>query len=110
MSRATTAYASAYQRTRTHATGFVRGEVFSLSLDLNGVIGAATISATTWQTTNSTSVALGAESESGNVASVVCTAGYGPGAHVKCTVTDSAGKVFVQVFEVSVDSGPAFAS
>lgn len=108
MPRAVTAYASAHQRTRTHACRFVRGEVFSLSLDVNAVIGAATISTTTWQTTNSASVALGAESESGNVASVVCTVGYGPGAKIKCTLTASDGRVFVQVYEVSVDSGPSF--
>jgi hypothetical protein len=109
MPRAVTAYASAYQRNRSHRTHLVRGEVTSLSLDVNAVIGDATISATTWQSSNSTSVALGAESESGDVASVVITAGYGPGAQVKCTLTASDGKVFVQVFDVYVDSGPSFA-
>ncbi len=109
MPRSITAYASAYQRTRTHATGFVRGEVFSLSLNVNGVIGDAAIESVEWFTSNSQSISLGAESDSGNVASVVCTAGYGPGAWVKCKVTDDDGNVFVQVFEVSVQSGPSFA-
>jgi hypothetical protein len=108
MARSITAYASAYQRTRTHATGFVRGEVFSLSYNVNGVIGAAAIDTVDWFTSNSQSISLGAESDSGNIASVVCTAGYGPGAWVKCKVTDDAGNVFVQVFDISVQSGPSF--
>jgi hypothetical protein len=110
VARSLTAYASANQRSRTHVTYVVRGEVFSLSFNVNASIGAATISTTTWQSTNTSSVTLGAESESGDVASVLCTAGYGPGAKVKCTLTASDGKVFVQVFEVFVDSGPSFAS
>jgi hypothetical protein len=108
VSRAITAYASAYQRTRSHATGFVRGEVFSLSFNVNALIGEAAIDSVSWQTTNSASVSLGAESDTGNVASVVCTVGYGPGACVKCTVTADDGRAFVQVFEIDVDSGPSF--
>ena len=109
MARAVTAYASQYQRARTHATDFVRGEVFTLNYDLSGVVAAAvTLSSVTWRVQATASIIFGAASISGKVASVICTAGYGPGSYVKCVVTDSAGKKHAQLYEIGVEASPWF--
>jgi len=108
MPRSVTAKVSAYQRSRTWRAEFVRGEVFSLSADFTGVLGSATITASNWKVNETGSVILGTATDTTKVASVGCTAGYGSGGLVKCQATASDGKVYIQVFAVSILTGPTY--
>lgn len=109
MPRSITATASQYQRNRIWSGEFVRGESFQLGLNLGGVLASGvTISSIVWRVLATSSVILGAGTTSARSATVTCTAGIGPGGVVKAVATASDGKVWSQLYRVTVEDAPWF--
>lgn len=109
MPRSVTATVSKYQRARVWRGDFVRGEVFTLGINLTGALADGdTIDTITWRVLQPQSVILGVVDFDARTASVVCTAGVGPGSVVKAIVTTPAGAVWTQLFRVYVTGDPWF--
>jgi len=100
---------SRYQRKRTHRQIRLRGESWSLAADFNGALAeGATISSGVFRVWNNQVVILGAATKNARDCSIICTAGYGNGTMVKCTILDSTGRTWEQLFAVGVEQQPFF--
>lgn len=109
MPRATTAYASKYQRYRVWRGEYYRSETFTLEFDCKGALPAGvTISSAVWQSLNTANVIIGQAFFYDTRTTIVCTAALEPGGPVKCTVTLSNGNTLTQLFIVLVNSAPWF--
>jgi uncharacterized repeat protein (TIGR01451 family) len=109
MPRATTAYASKYQRYRVWRGEYYRSETFTLEFDCKGAIpDGDTISGAVWQSLNTANVILGQSYFYDTRTTITCTAALEPGGPVKCTVTLSSGNTLTQLFIVLVNSAPWF--
>lgn len=107
--RAICAYVSKYQRSRVWRGQFVRGEVFSLGISLNGALADnETIDTITWRVQNPAAIILGAATVDARSASVVCTCGFGGGSVVKVIATSTDGAIFTQLFVIYSASQPFF--
>jgi hypothetical protein len=107
--RAITAVVSKYQRARVWRGKFVRNEVFSLGINLTGCLAeGATIDTITWRIQNPNSVILGNATVGDTTASVECTCGIGSGSVVKVIATDTDGKVWAQLYLITVAGQPFF--
>lgn len=108
MPRVTTAYVSRFQRTRVHRSRVTRGDVFTLTADVNGALDPeASVASVVWRVDNPAAVILGSAAKDDRAVSVECTAGYGF-AQVKAEVTASDGDVVTQLFEIGVQDAPTF--
>ena len=106
MSRATTAYASAYQLDRIHTSRLVRGDVRPLVADFNGAMGKArSIVSATWRVTQPQGVRLSDAEIDGKRVEAIMSAGIGCSS-IKCEATLDNGQVLVQRFWIGVSTGP----
>lgn len=107
MARSVTAFASAYQRTRCHVTGFTRGDVFTLGANFTACLNGATVASVVWRVSNTQSIVLGSGAITGGLCTITATAGTGD-CYVKALATLSDGKKISQLFRVCVQSSPWF--
>ncbi len=109
MSRATTAYASAYQPDRIHVGSFRRRQKVRITVDFTAVVPAgASIVAVTWRTTGPWSLVMSDAQISGSKTSVASDFQQAGCAALKATVTLSDGSIHNQPFEFSVTDCPFF--
>jgi hypothetical protein len=107
VARSVTAYVSAHQRTRCHASNFVRGDVFTLGANFTACLNGAAVDSVTWQSSNAQAASFGAGGITGGLATITCTAGEGH-ARLKATATLSDDRVVTQLYEVTVLGDPWF--
>lgn len=108
MPRTSTAYASAYQRTREQVVRLPRGEVRVLVADYNGVLAdGETITAATWRLTHSGVLSAAAIDEAGKKTTCTVQAANSVG-HIKAEATTSAGRMLPVGFRLEVESAPWF--
>jgi len=102
MSRATKAYASAYQTERVQSASMTVGELREFEVDFNGALNGETITAAVWDTSNPTAMALADLTQAAGIVSVDATANYSGRAEMRVTITTSAGRWLIQRFMVDV--------
>ena len=110
MSRTTTAIASAYDRARIQVCPLSRGEIRTLTANMNGLLEPGeTILTATWRISQPWGAILTAPTiaAGGRSTSATLQAGIGC-AHVKAIVTTSAGRQLPQHFRIDVESDPWF--
>lgn len=111
LGRATRAFVSGYDRTRTHEARLVRGEKRCLVANFNGAIPKGrTIAQAVWRTTQNWAAILsnGRIFENDRSTAVDMLAGWGGPAWVKVEATLDNGEVYTQVFRICVQNGPWF--
>lgn len=102
-------YASPHVEPRRHIIVRREDETDVLSVDWNAVLhdaGDATISTSTWATTNATVAALSGSANSGGISTVTATFPEAGCAKVTNTMTMSDGQIRKQVFGVRVRRQP----
>jgi hypothetical protein len=108
MPRTTTAYASAFQRTREQVIRLPRGEVRGLVANFNGVLDAGeTITSATWRLINAGVLSDAAIASDGRSTSVTVQAAAAQGS-IKVTVVTSDGRTFPVLYRLEVLSSPWF--
>lgn len=108
MSRAQTAYVSAYAIDRIQAVRMFRFRKEPLSADYSAVVGSAQVVSATWYCDNATVIVLGTPTCVGAVVSVPSQAINFGAARIKCEATLSDGSVIPQLFDVSVGNVTAW--
>lgn len=109
MSRATTAYASAYQPDRIHVGSFRRRQKVRITADFTAVVPeGVTITSATWRTTAPWPLVMADATIDGRKTSVVADFQQAGCAGLKATVTLSDGSIHNQPFEFSVTDCPFF--
>lgn len=107
MSRATTAYASAYQRDRVHCCSFARRERTTLTADFTALVPAgAAIASAHWRCSNPWTAVMSAATIDGGKARITADMGQAGIASLQATVTLSDGSIHNQVFRVRVCATP----
>lgn len=108
MPRTSTAYVSAYQRTREQVIHLPRGEVRTLMADFNGVLDSGeTITSATWRLTVGGVLSVAAIASNGRSTHCTVQAASSAGA-VKVEATTSTGRVIPTVYRLSVANSPWF--
>ena len=102
MSRATKAYASAYQTERVQSAQMTVGEVREFEVDFNGALDGETITAAAWDMDPGSLLALADLSQAAGVVSVDVTAAYYGCTGMRVTATTSTGRKLIQRFRVDV--------
>lgn len=102
MSRATKAYASAYQPGRVHESRIAVGESRALECDVNGALNGETIVSARCANDNPAAFTLSGLSQEGGLLSVTVTGATSGRGQVLMLATTSAGRVIGQQFDLCV--------
>jgi len=109
MSRAYTAYASAYQPGRVHVAAFRRREKAPITADFTAVVPqGVTITSATWRTTAQWPLVMADAAIDGRKTSVVADFQQAGCAALKATVTLSDGSIHNLTFAFEVSDAPFF--
>ena len=109
MSRATTAYASAYQPDRVHVAAFRRRQKATITADFTAVVPeGVSIAAATWRTTAPWPLVMADAAIDGTKTRVMADFQQAGCAGLKATVTLSDGSIHNQVFAFEVVDCPFF--
>lgn len=107
-SRATYAYASAYDRSRVSVGQVRRTEVRTITADFTALIGDQTISSVTWRVNSPSVLSISSGAISGKKVAVLGAFQLGGMADLKATITTSGGETYTQGFEFTVRDCPSY--
>lgn len=108
MPRTSTAYASAYDRSRIQVINLRRTEKRTFVVDWVALIGAESISAVTWYCNYPYITVIASPAITGKLTTVDVSCAAGGIGSLKATITTSGGDKHSQVFEVRVADCPSF--
>ena len=107
-SRATKAYASAYDRSSAQVGQLRRGETRRITVDFTQPLEGETITEAVWRTNCPSVLAMSSGSIVGSIVSITGAFQLGGRADLKVTVETSGGRQLVQIFDFSVRDYPTF--
>jgi hypothetical protein len=106
--RATYAYASAYDRSRVSVGQFRRAETRTITADFTAVIGNQDIESVTWRVNAPAVLSISSAAISGKTVTVLGAFQLGGHADLKATIQTSGGETYTQGFEFTVRDCPSF--
>lgn len=108
MSRATKAYASAYDRSRFQVARVRRQETRTFTVDFTQVIGDDPIASVTWHCNNPTCLSMSSAAIDGALTTVEVSCQLGGTGALKATAETEGGATYSQAFVVDVRDCPGF--